>query len=254
MAVLHLTETKLSMQNKDGILPVDENGYYTVTLGALNCYNSVGEFYEAKNAVQLFNSSSLLTRRIKGGYLYSELGHPKRQPNMSMTEFILRCKTIEETNICGHISEVWLDEENAKKLRDHRNPDLILVMGKVKPSGPHGPALETDLQNKKANVSFSVRTFHDRRVEKGVVINTMVEIITWDRVIEPGIAVANKWDVPLLESISDQIVTIDQLKEAINVLERSPVAQESIVDSFENAIYYLESKEKGRPVSKLRNW
>ena len=37
--------TSLMGTNKAGVLKPDENGYYTVVLGALDVYNSAGDFY-----------------------------------------------------------------------------------------------------------------------------------------------------------------------------------------------------------------
>lgn len=254
MSVLHLTETKLSQSGKKGNFKADENGYYEVVLGALNCHNSVGEYYEAKNSVELFNSSSILNRRIRAGNLYSELGHPKKQPGMSMSDFITRARTIEETNVCGHISEVWLDEEYGKSLKDPMNPDMIVIMGKIRPAGPHSASLESDFSNPKTNVGLSIRALCDYREERGKPIKTLVEIITWDRVIEPGMYIANKWDTPSLESLSDTIITYDQLKKYSKEIQKSSVATEDEVISIENVIRYMENKSKKVHVPKLKQW
>ena len=109
MEVVKFTETIFSSNAKSGILTPDANGYYTIVLGALNTYNSAGEYYTAEGALQLFENSSHLMRRIKNGSLYAELGHPKKQTGMTMEAFYQRIITIDEGNCCGHICELSLD-------------------------------------------------------------------------------------------------------------------------------------------------
>lgn len=210
-SIVHYTETKLTSKNKDGVLTPDENGYYTVILGALNTFNSAGEYYEAQNSVSLFQNSSSLMRRIKNGALYAELGHPKKTANMTDEEYLRRILSIDETNICAHISDVWLDLDYGKKYMPKENNNLIAIFGKIKPSGPHARVLEDDINNKKINVAFSIRALTNACYKKGVLVKTLDEVITWDRVAEPGIQIANKWDIPSLEDIVDYKFTKEQI-------------------------------------------
>jgi len=235
MAMIHLTETKLKQKNKEGILKPDENGYYTVPLGAVNCYNAAGEFYTSEGINELFSPSSSLMRRISNGNLYGELGHPKKLPNMTNFEFYQRARTIEETNICMHISEVWLDYDFGKKVNSSI-PNMIGIFGKIRPAGPHANVLKEDLDNKKANVCFSIRCLTSVEVKNGITVKKIEEIITWDRVTEPGISIANKWDTPSLEDLTDtrftksQVITYSQemLKENIT-LESDRIALSELI-------------------------
>ena len=197
--------TEVVFQEKDGVkkdrLVVDENGYYTINLGALNSFNSAGEFYTASKATELFESSSVLMRRIQSGSLYMELGHPKRQPGMTDEDFYRRILTIEETNVCGHISEVTLDFNYGKKNPILNNPDLIAIVGKVKPAGPHAETLRISLENPKQNTAASIRGITENKYSNGRMNRTLTNIITWDHVIEPGIAIANKATTAALEAV-----------------------------------------------------
>lgn len=226
MNIIKFTESVYTENDKKGILTPDSNGYYTVVVGALNTYNSVGEYYTAKGALELFENSSHFMRRIKNGALYSELGHPKKHPNMSMEDFYNRIIQIEETNICGHFSEIWLDTNFGKNHPNLNNPELIAIYAKVKPAGPKANALQLALENPKQNAAFSVRGLTENKFTNGRVERRLTNIITFDYVTEPGISVADKVMAPgleqlksnkyLIKEITDTIVDKDILKKVIS--------------------------------------
>jgi len=193
------TSVKSNADNR--LLEKDDNGYYKVTLGALNMFNSAGEFYTINGVRDMFiNKSSSLQRRIKNGFLKSEVGHPNLQPGMSKEQFFNRNLRIEETNTCMHIRDLILVDTNESS----GGPDgsnIILVQGWVKPSGPKGDFLQKALDNPDENVAFSVRSFTKNSVVKGVVVKQIVQLITYDYVTEPGISVATKWKKLGIESM-----------------------------------------------------
>ena len=49
--------TALLGTNKAGVLKPDAEGYYTVVLGALNFYNSAGDFYPYESAKKNYSVS-----------------------------------------------------------------------------------------------------------------------------------------------------------------------------------------------------
>lgn len=204
MSVVKFTETVFAENGKKGVLTPDEDGYYTVMVGALNSYNSAGEFYTAEGAIELFNTSAQLMRRIKNKALYSELGHPKRQPGMSLNDFYYRVISIEETNICGHFSEISLDLDWGKKNPQLRAPDMIAITAKVKPAGAKANALQLALENPKQNAAFSVRGLTENKNVNGRTERRLTNIITFDFVTEPGIRIADKHFSPALESINSR--------------------------------------------------
>lgn len=199
MDVIKYTETVFSSKNKSGILTPDSDGYYTVVVGALNSYNSAGEFYTAKDTVQLFDNSSHFQRRIKSGALYAELGHPKKQLDQSMESFYNRVVSIEETNICGHFSEIWLDFNFGKEHPELNSPELIAIMAKVKPAGAKANALQLAFDNPKQNAAFSIRGLTENKYVNNRVERRLTNIITFDHVTEPGISIADKIMAPGLE-------------------------------------------------------
>lgn len=226
MSIVKFTETVFTSQNKEGTLPPpDSNGYYTVVLGGLNCYNSAGEYYVATGVVDMFRSSSSFMRRIQSGSLYSEVGHPRKEPGMSNSQFYNRIIDILDTNICGHIAEVSLDMDYGKKNPQFGNPDLIAVMGKVKPAGPKAEALKLSLENPKQNTAFSVRGLTENFDRNNRVERVLTQIITYDHVVEPGIKAACKAFVPGLESFkvfeqTDIILDKALLRETISYLQK----------------------------------
>lgn len=201
MAYATYTCSALVGSNKAGELKPDKDGYYTVVLGALNFYNSAGQFYPLEPAKKLIDESSVLVRRASTGNLRSEYGHPKFQPGMTKKDYLYRIMDIHESNTCCHIYKVWIDDTSVK---DSSGNAIVTILGLIKPSGPHGHVLEAQLKNPKENVCFSIRSITDDYIEpSGRTIKVLKEIFTWDYVNEPGISAANKWLSPALESLEN---------------------------------------------------
>jgi hypothetical protein len=216
--------TALNGTNKAGIITPDANGYYKVVLGGLNVYNSANQYYPYEPAKELFLSSAQLMRRVASGALRGEYGHPKLQPGQSMDSFAQRILSIYEECVSHHIASVELDFDNYK---DKDGRPIIAIIGLVKPMGPNGPALQASFENPNENVSFSIRAF-TRDDTYGRVTNRILRnIVTWDYVNEPGIAIANKFQSPALEEISDLTFTKRHFERALE-LPAHGIAQESI--------------------------
>lgn len=192
--------TALVGTNKVGNLKRDADGYYEVVLGALDVFNHSGQFWPASSSVkEIFQKSSAFMRRISRAALRCEYGHPKKEGNMTMPEYAHRLTQIWEHMVCCHIKEVWLE---TSRVKDKDGRVVIAIMGKIRPSStPWGLALEKQLQNPHENVCFSIRAVTSDTMQFGRYDKTIKEIITWDYVNEPGIAVANKYSVPSLESL-----------------------------------------------------
>lgn len=260
MDVVKFTETVFSSKNKKGIITPDSDGYYEMVVGALNTYNSAGEYYTAEGALQLFENSSHLMRRIKNGALYAELGHPKKSSDMSMEQFYNRVVSIDETNICAHFSEIRLDFEFGKKNPDLNNPDLIGIIAKVKPAGAKSNALQLSLEDPKQNTAFSIRGLTENKYKNGRVERRLTNIITWDHVTEPGISVAAKAMSPGLEQRIASESLLSEISETTidkNILKKvlsnniSTVSMESSHELFRDILKSIESKPTS---NKLSNW
>jgi len=216
--------TALAGTNKVGKLTPDADGYYTVILGAFDFPNSVGDIYPWKSAQKLFEASGALMRRIQTGQQRGECGHPKMEPGMTKAQYITRICTIEETRTAFHMKEVWIDKQTVK---GPNGRPVVAVMGKVKPSGPMGPALREQLENPSENVAFSVRSLtRDVRIA-GQKYKHMTTLVTWDYVNEPGISVATKFSNPSLESIQ---LGVEDFETAKRDQDTSGVSMESGLD------------------------
>ena len=216
--------TALRGTNKQGILTPDKDGYYNdIVLGGLNVFNSKGQFYCLAGAQELFETSSSFMRRVNSGALYGENGHP-RQNGMSDRAYIRRVMDIVESEISHHIRSVYLDSQN---VRDENGKIVVAIMGSVKPTGDKGLALKEAFENRHQSIAFSIRSFTEDNIVNGICYKKLREIITFDRVVEPGIGVATKWKYPSLESFSELSFTSTDLQEMVAEEKSTSLSMES---------------------------
>jgi hypothetical protein len=197
---------------KQGILKPDADGCYEMVVGGLNVYNSVGQYYPYEEARSIFESSAQLQRRVSRGSLKGEEGHPKWLPGMTKEQFIERVMSIYEDRVCCLHKELWLDFD---RIKDDEGRKVIAIMSRVCPSGPHGAAFERSLQNPGENVCFSIRSFTEDVWVRGTMNRILRTVVTFDRVTEPGIAFANKWKSPALESLDDALLSRGEIQRAV---------------------------------------
>jgi hypothetical protein len=202
--------------NKGGILKPDENGYYDMVLGALGVMNSAGENYvNTAVARRTFEENGTLIRRINQGLLRGEYGHPDPADSPNFLAFESRVRKIKEDRISHHISKVWLEEI------EYKGKKVLGIIGKVKPCGPHGKALEDSINNPEENVTFSGRYYSNVANVRGVRQREIHTVATWDFVSEPGIECANKYASPSLESIGDMMIDEAQMQAAVDQEEEN---------------------------------
>lgn len=242
-SMVKFTATKLPA-GKKGILTCDENGYYTMPIGALNVFNSVGAYYVLEGAADLFKSSSVLMRRVANGCLKGETGHPKRLPGMTMDDYMSRILSIEETNVCCHFKEIWLDENFGRNNPQFKNPNMVGIMAKLKPSGPKGEALKAAIENTDENVCFSIRSLSRDYVQRGQVYKVIQQIIGWDWVTEPGIAMATQWSAPSLETLQEEIVTKRDVEKMLKVRPASVAFEDNLVIAQETLQVFTGSNKE----------
>jgi len=252
MAIIRYTATKLRAVQKKGILKPDEDGYYPLVIGGLNVVNSAGEYYVLECAKELFDSSSVLMRRIKTGNLKGELGHPKREPGMTEDSYFSRIMRVEETNVCSHFKEVWLDDKYGINHPEFNNPAMVAIMALVKPSGPKGEYLKQSLENKAENVCFSIRALTENYLIRGVTHRVLRSILTWDNVTEPGISIANKWDNPSLETIESTFVTKNDIERICNLPQS--LAMETGDSFIKEALTLFDTQKNTRQTPKYSQW
>ncbi len=207
-------------RNKQGILKPDGQGYYEQVIGGLNIDNS-----------------SVFKRKMDRGVLRGENGHPKFSPGMSKADFINRIYQIYEDRTCVHFKDIWLDNTLFK------NPDgsaVWTIMAKFTPVGELCYLLDKELRNGCENVCFSIRSITEDYTVGGKIYRDIVEIITFDHVNEPGIAIAEKYKSPALESIArgvEVLVTQDDFMRACDEAVSMGVATESHILASRDQIF-----------------
>lgn len=242
---IKFTATKLAGTGKQGILRPDADGYYEMVVGGLNILNSAGEYYLLAGARWLFDKSSIFQRRVANGCLKAETGHPKMENGMTYKQYVSRIFSIEETNVCAHFKEIWLDESYGSKNPALGNPTMTAIMAKVKPTGPKGAGLESALNNPHENVCFSIRAVTKDHYERGQCYRVLDNIVTFDWVTEPGISIATKWSSPALESMVNEVLVEDVVRSIVN--DRKGFAME---DSAAFAAQVLGTFERARKTAK----
>lgn len=189
--------------NKKGILKPDADGYYEINVGGFNVHNFGGKHWPLGDAAKLFAPGSSLRRRLEGGVVRAELGHPRRE-GMNEIDFYQRLNEIHEDKVCGHFSEMRLDYNNFKSKSGF---PMVAVVAKVRPSGPFGNVLKDSLDNPKEETCFSIRAGvedvgNDRFVQ---------DIVTYDYVNEGGITIARKYYSMALEDIHGVQLDVEDL-------------------------------------------
>ncbi len=208
----------LNGTNKKGLLRKDESGYYECALGAFNTYNSQDQYYPLLDSVKaMFEPGGSLRRRLDSGLCKGEMGHPSPERNQSVVDFIKRVLVIDPARVAVHIKAVTL-----QPMRDETGKEIVLAMGQVKPTGPFGDGVEKSLSNPEENAAFSIRSLADEKYANSRVEKHVSLIVTWDYVSEPGIAVANKFRTPTLES---RVAEVDVTPAILRKLERERVAE-----------------------------
>ena len=142
---------------------------------------------------------------------------------MSKVEFYERNLKIEQTRISHHIRDiVFTDTKTPCGMPGKGN--IVLVQAWLKPDGPMGDALKKSLDDPEQNVAFSIRCFTKDEMVNGTVIKQVVQIVTWDWVVEPGMKMANKFDTLNLESLDFTPISLRSLREYNNELSISTEA------------------------------
>lgn len=261
MAELYFTQTKLSMLGKSGTAVPDKDGYYEIVIGGLNTHNNSGSWYYTANKVlELFGPGSLLHRKIANGCLRGEVEHPRQMPNEKYDDYLDRMMSIDLNNVCAHFKDVWIDKDFGKKNPKLGNPDLIGILGKVKPVEPKGAILRQALENPSENACFSIRSLAEQNLTGGKIVRTIIEVITFDFVNEGGLTMASKWDSPATESIhnqraSEQIMTPVPIESLQRLANRKPREKMFSLESSEMANYILDRYGKNKPVETIfKKW
>lgn len=213
----------LNGTNKAGSLKKNEKGYYDMIVGGLNIVNNKGEYYDYNYGRKFFEEASDLCRMAEKGMLAGELGHPK-QGMLSDDKYVERLLTIEEKSICVHHRKIWLDFDH---FHDKNGKPFIGIMSSLIPAGPYAEAHQRDLDNPEMNVAYSIRCFSMPHRQGGRIVKEMKHVVTFDKVNEPGIQYATKYDSPSLESHQNHLFTHGKILQAARNIRSQPGSNES---------------------------
>lgn len=241
--------TSLAGTNKVGTIKKDKNGYYPMVVGALRMFNSAGQFYDYDQSKRLFEESSQLMRRVRRGALRGEYGHPKIIPGMSKDEFSRRVLAIHEDKVCCHHREIWLEPD---LLKDDSGRAVVAIMSLVSPNGPYGAVLQRQLDNPNENVCFSIRSFTDDFLDRGIIKRVLKTVVTFDYVNEPGMSVAEKYKAPALESEKDVIIPRGSFERILTDPGITSLAQESVALSLEELFQTMNWQVDQKTMSGFR--
>lgn len=189
----------ITSQGKVGHLPIDDNGYREIPLGAFDADNHHGVHYTFTTLVKRIfeDPNSPLNHSIKYGNLRGEWGHPQYDPaTMSVPQYLARLRKIDQNRVSHHIKAVRLTEG-----KDHNGRKVIRVYGLVKASGVFADVLERMLSNPDENCAFSVRSFTNWSYRNGKEYKEIHDLRTWDAVNEGGFTSASKYFAEGLESL-----------------------------------------------------
>ena len=219
MSNLYFTSTRLQCQGRQGILKPDENGYYRMPIGALNCANSLGEFYTDQKLDQLMSKNGELLRKLESGKLFGEWGHPVQREGESPRDFMNRSCGINDKETCVFFKHIELDRNITPEMKKYGIPDnAVVFMADLKPMGPLWETLDRSLKDPHVNTTFSGRYLTSDYVQRGVTYVVVEGCVTWDAVTEQGHAVAEKTFAPRLESHRTRITPqmVDNMKRQLD--------------------------------------
>lgn len=196
----------LGAESDPKYLKPDKDGYYTKIVGAVNTFNSRGEYYVGDNIDNFFGKGSSFVAQVKDVGLESEVEHPEFKEGMTLSKYIERNLVIDKNNVCALIKDIWISRENWKEKNATNN--LILIYAKLKPYGKRSDFLQNKLSNK-INVAHSIRSITMDNRTSFPYKKRLKKIITFDTVERPGIQYADVNHTMKFSNESESSVTID---------------------------------------------
>lgn len=272
--IVTLGNNLLAESGKRGILrPMDDDSpfpYYKLRAGGFNILNRTGITYTLNQYVkECSREGSDFDRRVTNGQMYGELGHPKqyylekingqvvRTQITDVFEWIMRLKTMEESNLAMHIRKVHFIYTGGD--RDPVYND-IEVCG----YGPWKDIFNDAMQNPDINGAISIRTVTKPQAP-GSTIREVDYWSTYDLVPEQGMLNACKHLQAGLESLitspfvslsedgieveADKLIDLceEQLNNVVNIARyqgnENFLSLQELVSTLKSNEYY--SKNKG---------
>lgn len=210
MKTILFTNAILKGINKGGTLKPDEEGRYTVVLGAIGVKSTTNEMYvDTPEVRKRFSPGGRFCEMVSKGLCRGEWGHPDPKGYNTAAEFERRVRRIDEKSISHHIYEIWLEDIV------YQGKTTTCIIGLIKPIGPYGAHLKEMLDDPNQNVTFSGRYFSDVSKGHGMTERAIHTVITWDFVFMPGVPMAMKYMSPSLESVDGFYVNPESLSAQI---------------------------------------
>lgn len=210
MKTILFTNAILKGINKGGTLKPDDQGRYTVVLGAIGVLSTTNDLYVDNPIVRKrFAPDGRFAEMVAKGLCRGEFGHPSPEGYATEMAFERRVRRIDEKLISHHIYEIWLEDII------YQGKKTTCIMGLIKPVGPYGVHLKEMLDDPGQNVCFSGRYFSDVSKLGGITHREIHTVITWDFVFMPGVECAQKYMSPTLENVDGFYVDPVSLKKQI---------------------------------------
>ena len=234
-------ESKKTKTGKDSIVK-DDNGYYKVTLGALNTYNANGIYYRVDDINRLTGPKSIIGSRIANGIVKSEVGHPDFT-GLSGQALLNKILTIDLNNVCGHIKGIEFINQGRSEKGWEGYP-IYVVQGWVKPSGPKSDVLKDALENEDENAPFSVRSVVIEKRIGPTLVRNVLEISTWDFVHEQGVSISSQWNAAGIEQSEHTMDDSGSLCLDGSCIPKLEKLISSGIENNDDAVSILESLKK----------
>ena len=187
----------LDQNKKSGKVHLDKHGYGTFLIGALGKPNSSGLTYLYEESRAEFEEKSTIQRKIAGGTLYGEEGHPVQLEKHSITDFITRLLRIDRKKTSTHFRKLTLDDQLYRNSGNDLNKGEVGIVAELAPAGPYGDSLRKSILNPHENTSWSMRTITDPVYSGNVLKSKIVtRAITFDSVTTGGVSSASKGNSP----------------------------------------------------------
>lgn len=207
---------KTATPDKDGI-------YKDLPLMVLGKASRNNKWYDPSGMEDcLVNKNSAFYRRLYGGQLFGELGHPiilNEKENA-------RVLHIDMNNVSHQIHRIYTGTAT--------EGGYVVVYGDIEPCKPKGDILTESLQNPRRNTAFSLRSIVSKIGERnGIILQKPLAITTFDFVDCPGYTEASKVNVPGTEGYSIEINPVDHLSAVMDMCGCESIEDQQLLDIFE---------------------
>lgn len=231
MSEYRFTIDRSNLEGKQGILKCDAQGNFDdVLVGVFNVENSAGERYifdqDIKNMLDSGLEASQMTKWLAQGKLIGEQEHPHiseflskdRSFEFAKSLWVRRNAELRVSNMAMEVSGI-----DCRELPDR--VDGRRVYGVFFRMRPTVDALKESLLDPNSNTAFSLRSYINRMMRGTEILRKCTNIFTFDWVKLNGIAMAEKYQMPGLESeTSGVLLTPEVIKDINQIYEDEALA------------------------------